>query len=103
MSTGAAGLALMTGAPLLPVFATRANRGKVRIEIGAPIAVPIDGTRDEKLRLVAQEFADRTEPYIRRCPSEWRGWRNLKETGVRQVSGRRSQSSISLSGRQTTR
>ena len=78
LSTGAAGLALMTGAPLLPVFATRADRGKVRIEIGEPIAVPSDGTRDEKLRLMAQEFANRTEPYIKQCPSEWRGWRNLR-------------------------
>jgi len=79
LSTGAAGLALMTGAPLLPVFATREDRGNVRIEIGAPIGVPSDGTRDEKLRLMAQAFANRTEPYIRRCPGEWRGWRNLKE------------------------
>lgn len=77
LSTGAPGLALTTGAPLLPVFATRGDRGKVRIEIAAPIAVPTEGTRDEKLRLMAQEFANRTEPYIRRCPSEWRGWRNL--------------------------
>jgi predicted LPLAT superfamily acyltransferase len=82
LSTGAPGLALMTGTPLLPVFATRADRGKVRIEIGAPIAVPSDGTRDDKLRRMAQEFADRTEPYIRQCPGEWRGWRNLKEPAL---------------------
>ena len=78
LSTGAAGLALTTGAPLLPVFATRGDRGEVRIEIAAPIALPTEGTRDEKLRRMAQEFADRTEPYIRQCPGEWRGWRNLK-------------------------
>ena len=78
LSTGAPGLALMTGAALLPVFATRADRGRVRIEIGVPIEVPSDGPRDDKLRLMAQEFANRTEPYIRQCPDEWRGWRNLK-------------------------
>ena len=78
LSTGAPGLALMTGAALLPVFATRAYRGRGRIEIGVPIEVPSDGSRDDKLRLMAQEFANRTEPYIRQCPDEWRGWRNLK-------------------------
>ncbi len=79
LSTGAPGLALMTGAPLLPVFATRDGRGSVRVEIGAPIAIPVDGTREQKILAMAQEFADRTDPYIRRCPSEWRGWRNLKQ------------------------
>jgi len=79
LSTGAAGLALQTGAPLLPVFATRGGDRTVRVEVGAPIRVPTDGTRDQNVLAMAQEFADRTEPYIRRCPSEWRGWRNLKE------------------------
>ena len=79
LSTGAAGLSLQTGVPLLPVFATRDEGRAVRVEIGAPICIPSDGTRDEKTIAMAQEFADRTAPHIRRCPTEWRGWRNLKE------------------------
>jgi lauroyl/myristoyl acyltransferase len=79
LSTGAPGLALMTGAPLLPVFAIRDGQRIVGVEIGAPICVPIEGTRDKKILAMAQEFADRTDPHIRRCPNEWRGWRNLKE------------------------
>ena len=79
LSTGAPGLALMTGAALLPVFTVR-DPGTSRIDVivGEPIAMDHDGNRDETLLKATQAFADRLGPFVASHPLQWRDWEKIR-------------------------
>ncbi|MEM9882069.1 MAG: lysophospholipid acyltransferase family protein [Planctomycetota bacterium] len=64
---GPAKLALMTGAPLVPVFAARENDGRVTIELGVPIAVPDAAAVESATRAVGVAI----ESAVRRHPAQW--------------------------------
>ena len=64
---GPAKLALMTGAPLIPVFALRTPAGAVHVELHEPIAVP-DGAA---VTDATHGFARRLEHVVRRHPEQW--------------------------------
>jgi lauroyl/myristoyl acyltransferase len=78
LSIGAPGLAVLTGAALLPVFTTRGASRAIRVEIGAPLAQPVTGSRNERILKMAQDFTGLTELQVRRYPAEWRDWKNLR-------------------------
>ena len=81
LAVGAPGLARLTGAPLLPVFAVRDDAGALRVTLDAPIPVAREGDTDAALQEAAQRFAGRLEPWIRRYPAQWRDWKSLQRTG----------------------
>lgn len=79
LSTGAPGLAAMTGAALLPVFTVR-DDGATRISVivGEPIAVDRGADRDEKTLNAAQVFASRLATYVDSHPIQWRDWEKIR-------------------------
>lgn len=64
-------IALATGAPLLPTFTIRRANWDYTFDIGAPLAIPATGTREEKITNLAQQYADRLEALIRTEPYQW--------------------------------
>jgi lauroyl/myristoyl acyltransferase len=79
LSTGAPGLALLTGATLLPVFTVReADSTRIRVVIDKPIDTGRGADKDEKLFNAAQEFADRTKAYVAQYPFQWRDWEKVR-------------------------
>ena len=73
MPTGAAELALRTGAAVMPIFSTRTGRDRYRIAIEPPIFVGSNGgghTRED-VRLLVDEIISAMEPHIRRNPEQW--------------------------------
>ena len=81
LAVGAPGLARLAGAALLPVFAVRDDDGALRVTLDAPIPVAREGEADAALQEAAQRFAERLGPWIRRYPSQWRDWKNLRLAG----------------------
>jgi lauroyl/myristoyl acyltransferase len=77
LAVGAPGLALLTGAPLLPVFTVRGEGATIRVVLGAPIDPPASGSRSERTAAMAQCFADQTMFHVKQFPTEWRDWKNL--------------------------
>jgi lauroyl/myristoyl acyltransferase len=73
LATGPVSLATASGALLLPVFTVREDSGQFRIEIDASLHVPQDGARERREQVVAEEYAGRLEPWIRRYPGQWLG------------------------------
>jgi hypothetical protein len=73
LATGPVSLAAASGAPLLPVFTIREDSGRFLIEIDASLHIPQDGTRERREQLVAEEYAGRLEPWLRRYPGQWLG------------------------------
>lgn len=79
LATGAPGLAYLTGAPLVPVFAIRhAGSPAITVIAEAPIAVDRDRERDRAVLDAAQAFADRALPYVVANPSQWRDWEKIR-------------------------
>lgn len=64
---GPAKLALMTGAPLIPVFAVRMGQGRVRIVLGTPIAVADAHAVEPALREVGRAI----ERVVAEHPEQW--------------------------------
>jgi lauroyl/myristoyl acyltransferase len=80
LSTGAPGLAVMTGAALLPVFTVRSpGTTRIAVVVGEPIPVDRGTDRDEKMLNATQIFADRLAPYIDSHPIQWRDWEKIRE------------------------
>jgi lauroyl/myristoyl acyltransferase len=79
LSTGAPGLAHLTGAALLPVVTVReAGTLRIKVIVGPPI--PVDRAIDRKRAVAdaAQRFADRLAPFVERYPLQWRDWEKLR-------------------------
>ncbi len=68
---GPARLALATGAPLIPAFCLRRSNDSFSMRFLPPIPVPTEGTRDEKVRRIAQTFADVIAEAVSFFPEQW--------------------------------
>jgi KDO2-lipid IV(A) lauroyltransferase len=69
---GAARLAMLTGAPVFPVFLVREGEsGRHRVEVLPEIAMVSTGDRDADIRLNTQRCSDVIEAMIRRYPEQW--------------------------------
>ena len=60
-------LALVSGAPIVPVFSTRLEDGRVRLSIAKPIRVH----REEDVGPALRELAAVIETYVRLYPEQW--------------------------------
>ena len=79
LAVGAPGLARLSGAALLPVFALRdSGDATLRVTVEPPIPIGKGGDADAALQEATQRFGERMEPYVRREPAQWRDWKNLK-------------------------
>jgi KDO2-lipid IV(A) lauroyltransferase len=68
--SGPAAIALLSGAPLIPVFTVREN-GRLRLKIENPIYVEKSGDKSEDIITYTQKWSDVVEKYIREYPSQW--------------------------------
>jgi len=66
-SKGLAVISLRTGAAVVPVFIRRVDRGRHRVEFGAPLPVPADGG----IVAYTAAFNRAIEAAIRRAPEQW--------------------------------
>jgi len=78
IAIGASRLALRTGAALLPVFSVRDSEVGFRTVIEPLIALPACRTPAETHGAAVAEFLRRHEPWVRRFPDQWRGWKELR-------------------------
>jgi KDO2-lipid IV(A) lauroyltransferase len=68
---GAARLAIITGAPVIPGFIIRQEESKHRIVIERPVAVPEAKDRVGTIGAITQAYTDTLESYVRRYPGHW--------------------------------
>jgi lauroyl/myristoyl acyltransferase len=79
LAVGAPGLARLSGAALLPVFALRdPGDATLRVIVEPPIPVANVGDADAALQEAAQRFGELMERHVRGHPAQWRDWKNLK-------------------------
>jgi lauroyl/myristoyl acyltransferase len=82
LSTGAPGLAWLTGAALLPVFTIRDEATlQMKVIVGEAIRVDQGAGRDAALLAATQTFADRLRPYAEAHPLQWRDWEKIEKAG----------------------
>lgn len=74
VAVGAPRLAALTGAPLLPVFTVRDPAAGFRTIIDAPIEIACDRSSDERCAAAVIEYLERSEPWVRKFPEQWRAW-----------------------------
>lgn len=68
---GPARLSVATGAPLIPAFCLRRSNDSFSMVFLPPIPIPDEGGKEEKVRKMAQCFADIIAATIRLHPEQW--------------------------------
>ena len=71
MPTGAAQLALRTGAVLLPAFSTRIGLDRHRFSIEPPIRISLNGHGPPQVRETVDQLIAVMENHIRQDPAQW--------------------------------
>jgi lauroyl/myristoyl acyltransferase len=79
VAIGAPRLAVLTGAPLLPLFTVRDPEAGFRIVIEPPIEIASDRTSEQRCIDATTEFLNRSEPWVRRFPEQWRAWSKWRQ------------------------
>jgi lauroyl/myristoyl acyltransferase len=74
VGVGAPRLAALTRAPLLPLFTVRDPEIGFRIIVDAPIKIAFDRSSDERCVTAVTEYLERSGPWVRKFPEQWRGW-----------------------------
>lgn len=87
LAVGAPGLARLTGAALLPVFAVRDEHRVIRVTIEPPLPVAREGDADQALQRAAQVFGALLAQYVCRYPEQWRDWKKLEPSPTRGRDG----------------
>jgi len=77
LAPGAPILGFRTGAPILPVFGFRDRDGQIRVTVERPLDLTGSDSVGEAITRAAADYARRLEPYVERCPAQWRGWLHL--------------------------
>ncbi|MDP6706094.1 MAG: hypothetical protein QF893_07110 [Alphaproteobacteria bacterium] len=72
IATGPANLAIMTGAPLLPVFTVRNEAGGFEVNVEPPLTVPDGADRRTSLQAMAAEFAERQGAMACKYPAQFK-------------------------------
>jgi KDO2-lipid IV(A) lauroyltransferase len=62
---------LKTGAPLVPVFCVPAEKGRYRVKINEPLAIPLSGRSEEDVLKITQICTKIIEQEIRQRPEFW--------------------------------
>ena len=68
---GPARLSLATGAPIIPAFCLRRSNDSFSTVFLPPIPIATEGDREERVRKMAQDFADIIAEQIRLHPEQW--------------------------------
>lgn len=79
VGVGAPRLAALTGAPLLPVFTVRDPEIGFRTTVDAPIEIAPDRSSDERCAAAVIEYLERSEPWVRKFPEQWRAWSEWRQ------------------------
>ncbi|WP_119302555.1 LpxL/LpxP family acyltransferase [Dongia deserti] len=79
VAVGAPRLAMLTGAPLLPVFTVRDPKRGWRIAIEHPVEISSGRSNDERCIAATAEFLRRSEPWVRQFPEQWRAWSKWRQ------------------------
>jgi lauroyl/myristoyl acyltransferase len=69
--TGPVKLSFATGAPIVPIFSVRDDKGKVHIHIEKPIFPKVYPDRSAALHEALVEVVSVIERYVRRYPDQW--------------------------------
>lgn len=68
--TGPVNIAMLSGAPIIPVFTLR-EKNRLRLFVEEPIYVEKSGDREKDVIKYTQKWSDVVERYIRKYPSQW--------------------------------
>lgn len=68
---GPSRLSVSSGAPLIPAFCLRRSNDSFSMVFLPPVPVPTEGTRDEKVQVMTQMYADIIAETIRVHPEQW--------------------------------
>ena len=77
LATGAPSLALASGSALIPVFTVRTGPDRFEIIHEKPLKLPADGSRQDKVDQLLNEFIELTETYIVKYPGLFKPWHQL--------------------------
>ena len=79
LSTGAPGLALMSGAALLPVITVRDDAtGEIRVIVKERLDTGFGTRNDDAIAAISQAFADLLMPFVTDYPMQWRDWEKIR-------------------------
>jgi len=76
VASGAPGLAVASGAPLLPVYTTRIDSNTFDVVIGPPIPVPEQVSRQDAVSQMVREYSSLLEPVAINDPAALTIWRH---------------------------
>ncbi len=83
---GPIGLSLSTGAPILPVFMVRQRGPSHLLVVEEPLAIPEEGTMDERIHAGVAAYLAVLERFVRRHPEQWlwlhRRWKSTPERRI---------------------
>jgi lauroyl/myristoyl acyltransferase len=84
LSLGAVRLALLSDAPVIPVFVVRdrAGNGAFEVIVAAPLKIG-EGPREKRLLGAVCEYAGALEAFVRDRPACWVGWRRAGQLSTR--------------------
>ena len=72
VTRGVASLALKTGCAILPGYSYRASNSHRHVVVaGDPIEIPEDGSHEEKIRKITEQYTAVLEGWIREHPEQW--------------------------------
>lgn len=74
VATGTLGLAVSTGAAVLPVYALRDKEGGFDVTVDRPLAAGSAGERDAQFDHMLKDLADRLAPVVAQHPGQWANW-----------------------------
>ena len=75
---GTAKIAVLSGAPILPIFGIDSDPGPSRVEIEAPLVCPENGSRSQRVQEILRDYAARLEARVRTSPEQYRNWHLLR-------------------------
>jgi lauroyl/myristoyl acyltransferase len=78
LATGAASLAVGTGAVLLPVFVTRRGAGRFELVVEPPLEPGPGLDPHAAVEDLMRRYVDQLEAYVLRFPHMWSGWYYLR-------------------------
>jgi lauroyl/myristoyl acyltransferase len=86
IATGAFSLARLSGAPILPLIALRAEpSGTLTVIIEPPLLDRSKGDRKQSMLAMGADAVASFAPYIERVPGQFRGWSYLEPAALRIV------------------
>ena len=74
VAAGPPGLALSTGARLLPVYALRREDGGFDVTVDRPLEFPAEGEKNAQIESIVNDMANRLGPLVEKSAGQWGNW-----------------------------